>query len=83
MLACTSAVVWVQRIIWVVLTIFSASVLYVVFSGGLVDDDVATEQERKAAADRGARPAGSGEMAYDRFLPGGRQNPPPGAPNTP
>lgn len=72
--------VWVQRIIWVVLAIFSVSVLYVVFSGGLVDDQVATEQERKAAADRGTGPAPNGEMAYDRFLPGGRQNPPPAAP---
>ena len=31
--------IWVQRIIWVVLTLFSISVIYIVFSGGVVKDD--------------------------------------------
>lgn len=67
--------VWVQRIIWLVLALFSVSVLVVVFSGGLVDDDAARERDRPPEA----APAPAGEMAYDRFLPGGRQNPPPPA----
>ena len=59
--------VWVQRIIWVVLAVFSASVIWVVLSGGIVKDDAETEDGRAG----GAQPAG--EMAYDRYLPGGRQ----------
>lgn len=69
--------VWVQRIIWVALTIFSIFVVYVVFSGGFVDDEAANEHDRQQEAERaqaGAPPPGQGEMAYDRFLPGGRQN---------
>ncbi len=66
--------IWVQRMIWVVLAIFSAAVLYVVFSGGLVDDEAANEHDRQEAAKRGLEPPAAGEMAYDRFLPGGRQN---------
>lgn len=68
--------IWVQRIIWVVLAIFSLSVLYVVFSGGLVDDDAAREHDRREA-ERAAREKPAGEMAYDRYLPGGRQGPDP------
>ena len=66
--------VWVQRIIWVVLSVFSVAVLYVVFSGGFVDDEAANERDRQEAEERGLRPPPSGEMAYDRYLPGGRQN---------
>ncbi len=66
--------IWVQRIIWVVLTIFSVGVVYVVFSGGLVDDEAANRHDREEAAKR-AQEAPAGEMAYDRYLPGGRQNP--------
>lgn len=58
--------VWVQRIIWVVLTIFSVGVIYVVFSGGLVDDEAANERDRQEAAKRGDQPPPEGEMAYDR-----------------
>ncbi len=61
--------VWVQRIIWIVLAVFSASVIWVVVSGGVVKDDAATESNRRET---------KGEMAYDRYLPGGRQNPEPG-----
>jgi len=75
--------IWVQRIIWVVLAVFSVGVLYVVFSGGLVDDDAARQHDRQEAAKRGLRAPQSGEMAYDRFLPGGRQNPVPDAPRVP
>ncbi len=69
----SDGVIWVQRIIWVVLAIFSLSVLYVVFSGGLVDDEAAREHDRREA-ERTAREKPAGEMAYDRYLPGGRQN---------
>ena len=41
--------VWVQRSIWVVLTVFSITVLYVVFSGGVVDEDKLAERDRKEA----------------------------------
>jgi hypothetical protein len=61
-------VVWVQRIIWLVLAIFSLSVLWVVFSGGVVDD-------REAPAPASTASTARGSMAYDRFLPGGREAP--------
>ncbi len=63
--------VWVQRIIWVVLAVFSVTVLYVVFSGGIVDEERLKERDRREA-ERAAEKAG---LAYDRFLPGGRQAP--------
>lgn len=69
--------IWVQRIIWVVLALFSASVLYVVFSGGFVDDEAADERDRRDAEEKGLIRPPQGEMAYDRFLPGGRQGDPP------
>ena len=62
--------VWVQRIIWVVLAIFSVSVVYIVFSGGVVKE----ENARGPAAQQ--RPTAAGSMAYDRYLPGQRQGPP-------
>lgn len=70
--------VWVQRTIWVVLAVFSVMVLYVVFSGGLVDDEAANQNAREQAAALGLEPKPAGEMAYDRYLPGGRQNAAPG-----
>ena len=69
--------IWVQRSIWVVLTVFSITVLYVVFSGGVVDEDKLAERDRKEAQ-REAERAG---MAYDRFIPGGRQLAPPNRPS--
>lgn len=61
--------VWVQRIIWVVLAVFSVGVLYVVFSGGVVED-AHVDREHLENLGAGSR----GTMAYDRYLPGGRQN---------
>ena len=61
--------IWVQRIIWVVLTLFSISVIYIVFSGGVVKDD----EEGPEGQPPGAS---SGSMAYDRYLPGERQGQP-------
>lgn len=89
---------WVQRIIWFVLTIFSISVLYVVFSGGIVEDEAVDERDRTGPVGGRAQESrrvgsgrdsgqdsgqdsgrdsgqGQGEMAYDRYLAGGRQNP--------
>jgi hypothetical protein len=66
--------IWVQRTIWVVLAVFSVMGLYVVFSGGLGDDEAANESARAQAAALGLDPKPAGEMAYDRYLPGGRQN---------
>ncbi|MDG2305634.1 MAG: hypothetical protein P8R42_13515 [Candidatus Binatia bacterium] len=75
--------IWVQRTIWVVLAVFSVMVLYVVFSGGLVDDEAANESARKQAKALGLEPKPAGEMAYDRYLPGGRQNVKPDEPAAP
>jgi len=61
--------VWVQRIIWFVLAIFSLTVLYVVFSGGVVHDEHVDEEHLQNLG----RPPQPGSMAYDRFLPGGRR----------
>jgi len=84
--------IWVKRVIWLVLAVFSATIIAVVFSGGLVDDSRRKEtglapangaavpsEQRAASPGSGAGPP-AGSMAYDRYLPGGRQSPPEPSP---
>ena len=63
---------WVRVAIWVALAALGIGVVTVVFRGGTIP------QPTEFAADPtpGAVPsARAGEMAYDRFAPGGRSDP--------
>jgi hypothetical protein len=69
-------VFWVRVLIWVSLAALGVTVVVMTFRGGPIPDEEGTAGRAPAAVERGAPSAGSrGEMAYDRWRPGERNDP--------